>query len=312
MSDTTPTVDVMGERAATAGPGVAESRHVNGAISLLSQDLPFFATFSPADPTSAQSLSAGAHDAVIFEMEHAPWDPAALRHSLQYLLDRRQIVDHGDISPTITPLVRIPANGSEMNQWLAKQALDAGVYGVVWPHVSTVEEGHNAVAACRYPRPSSDPRYEPAGFRGFGPTNAARYWGLSVSEYCDGADTWPLAPDGDVLVVIMCEEYAAVRNLPQILAEVPGIGAVLLGTADLSMDLGHNGRDHPEVEAAVQQVLSDCTAAGVACGIPGVTVDTVVPRLEQGFRMLLPNPPVSQAVAERGKAWLAGRTPAAP
>ena len=49
-------------------------------------------------------------------------------------------------------MVRIPANGVEKAQWHAKQALDIGCYGIVWPHISTVEEAYNAVAACRYPR----------------------------------------------------------------------------------------------------------------------------------------------------------------
>ena len=43
-------------------------------------------------------------------------------------------------------MVRIPPNGGEMNQFLAKQVLDSSVYGVIWPHVSTVEEARNAVA----------------------------------------------------------------------------------------------------------------------------------------------------------------------
>jgi 4-hydroxy-2-oxoheptanedioate aldolase len=45
----------------------------------------------------------------------------------------------------LTPTVRIPANGVEKNQFLAKQALDLGCYGIVWPHISTVEEAYNAV-----------------------------------------------------------------------------------------------------------------------------------------------------------------------
>ena len=56
-----------------------------------------------------------------------------------------------------------------MNQWIAKQVLDSGVYGIVWPHVSTVEEARNAVVACRYPRPKDAPLYEPAGQRGDAP-----------------------------------------------------------------------------------------------------------------------------------------------
>ena len=42
----------------------------------------------------------------------------------------RQIVQRGTIAPRVTPMVRIPANGGENNQWLAKQALDLGAYGI--------------------------------------------------------------------------------------------------------------------------------------------------------------------------------------
>ena len=91
-----------------------------------------------------------------------------------------------------------------------------------WPHVSTVEDARNAVAACRYPRPKSAAHYEPAGQRGDAPAAAARYWGLTQPEYYARADVWPLAPDGEVLVVIMCEEARAIGNLRQILREVPG------------------------------------------------------------------------------------------
>jgi tripartite-type tricarboxylate transporter receptor subunit TctC len=66
-------------------------------------------------------------------------------------------------------MARIPANGVEMNQFLAKQALDLGCYGIMWPHISTVEEAYNAVAACRYARLKDKPLYEPQGIRGDGP-----------------------------------------------------------------------------------------------------------------------------------------------
>jgi 4-hydroxy-2-oxoheptanedioate aldolase len=86
-------------------------------------------------------------------MEHNPWDPNALQDALQYLLNRGQIAKSGSVAPAVTPFVRIPPNGGELNQWLAKQALDRGAYGIVWPHIETVEQAMNAVAACRYPRP---------------------------------------------------------------------------------------------------------------------------------------------------------------
>ena len=148
-----------------------------------------------------------------------------------------------------------------MNQFIAKQVLDIGVYGIVWPHVSTVEEARNAVQACRYPRPREAAYYEPAGKRGDAPRTAARYWGIDQQTYYKRADTWPLNPDGEILVVIMCEEKRAIRNLPQMLKEVPGIGVVLIGEGDLSQDMGYPRQyDHPEVAAAIDEVAGDLQA----------------------------------------------------
>ena len=49
---------------------------------------------------------------------------------------------------------------------------------------------------------------------------------------------WPLVPEGEILVIIMCEDVGAIDNLPRILNEVPGIGVVLIGEGDLSQNLG--------------------------------------------------------------------------
>src|SRR5215813_14020539 len=202
---------------------------LNGAIRALEQSQPAFVTFSASEVGQAQAIGDAPYDGVVFEMEHGPFDTRTLRDCLQYMLNRKQIVSGGTLSPSVTPFVRIPPNGGELNQWVAKQVLDVGVYGVIWPHVSTVEDAHNAVAACRYPRPKSSPNYAPPGQRGDAPTAAARYWGLTQQEYYTRADVWPLAPDGELLVVIMCEEARAIGNLRQMLREVPGIGVVLIG-----------------------------------------------------------------------------------
>jgi 4-hydroxy-2-oxoheptanedioate aldolase len=111
-----------------------------------------------------------------------------------------------------------------MNQWVAKQVLDSGVYGIIWPHISTVDEAYSAVASCRYARPEGAAYYEPKGQRGDAPAAAARYWGLTQQEYYARADVWPLDPKGEILVGIMCEDVVGLKNLPQILKQVPGIG----------------------------------------------------------------------------------------
>jgi 4-hydroxy-2-oxoheptanedioate aldolase len=206
------------------------------------------------------------------------------------------------VAPSVTPFVRIPPNGGEMNHWIAKQVLDIGVYGIVWPHVSTVEDARNAVAACRYPRPASAPRFAPAGQRGDAPRAAARYWGLTQQEYYKRADVWPLAPEGEILVVIMCEEARAIKNLPKMLEEVPGIGVVLIGEGDLSQDLGFPRQyDHPTVAAAIGDILAICKEHGVPCGHPHVDAKNVENLIERGFRWLMPAPVQSFAALELGR-----------
>jgi 4-hydroxy-2-oxoheptanedioate aldolase len=264
---------------------------LNPVIRALEQGQPSFVTFSPPEVGQAQAIADAAYDAVVFEMEHGPYDIRALRDCMQYMLNRRQILTSGTLAPSVAPFVRIPPNGGELNQWIAKQVLDSGVYGVIWPHVSTVEDARNAVVACRYPRPRNAPRYEPPGQRGDAPAAAARYWGLSQQEYYQRADLWPLAPDGELVVVIMCEEARAIDNLRQILREVQGIGVVLIGEGDLSQDLGYPRQyEHPVVAEAIGQILNICKDAGVVCGHPHVDSSNVERLLEMGFRWLMASP----------------------
>lgn len=278
------------------------TEHKNGAIAALAAGRPVFATWSPAGINEASALTRSGYDVAVFEMEHSPLDVGELRIAMQFLLDRGQIVAAPSLTPSVTPFVRIPANGAEHNQWIAKQVLDAGVYGVIWPHVSTVEQARNAVSACRYPRPANAPLAEPAGCRGDAPVAASKYWGLSLAEYYGVADVWPLADHGDVLVVIMIEDMLGVQNLPRILDEVPGIGVVLIGEGDLSQDLGHPRQyEHPEVLAARHRILEVCLDRGVAAGHPHVNITNVEQLLGEGYRFLICAGERTNRVLERGR-----------
>ena len=280
---------------------MADIPRLNGVIRALEAGQPTFTAFSPADVTSALAFSMSDYDGIVFEMEHNPWDIGALRNSLQYMLNRRQIVESGSLAPGVTPMVRIPPNGEEKGQWHAKQALDLGVYGVVWPHVSTVEEAYNAVAACRYPRLKDAPLYEPAGVRGDGPTAAARYWGLTQQEYYAKADVWPLAPDGEIFVIVMMEDTKGIENLPDILKNVPGIGAILIGEGDLSQELGFPRQyEHPAVLEAMAQVVATCKEHNVAVGHPHVNAGNVERVLEEGYTFLMSAPVRSTPGLDKG------------
>ena len=287
---------------------MADIPRLNGAIKALESGKPAFVPFTGGEISNALTISSAPYDGVVFEMEHNPYDIKALRDCLQYMLNRRQIATSGSIAPPVTPFVRIPPNGGENSQWIAKQVLDIGVYGIVWPHVSTVEDARNAVQACRYPRPREAKYYDPPGQRGDAPTSAARYWGVTAQEYYPRADTWPLNPQGEVLVVIMCEEKRAIANLPKMLEQVPGIGVVLIGEGDLSQDLGFPRQyEHPTVASAINDVLSICKQYNVPCGHPHVDAKNVESLIEQGFRWLMPGPVPSFAALEIGRR-VSGRT----
>jgi 4-hydroxy-2-oxoheptanedioate aldolase len=159
------------------------TNRLNGIIRAWEQGKPALTAFAKLDKQTAIEMSDAPYDGIVFEMEHNPYDVSALGDSLQYMLNRKQIAESGSVAPGVTPLARVPANGVEMNQSFAKQVLDRGVYGVITPHVATVEQAWNAVASCRYARPKNAPLYEPKGVRGDGPATAARYWGLSQAEY---------------------------------------------------------------------------------------------------------------------------------
>ena len=270
---------------------MTELPRLNGVIGALEKGLPTFTSFSPADVASAIAFSSSSYDGIVFELEHNPWDTRALRDSLQYMLNRRQIATAGSVAPAVTPMVRIPTNGAEKGQWHAKQALDLGVFGIVWPHISTVDEAYNAVAACRYPRLSTAPIYEPKGIRGDGPTQAMRYWGLDQQEYYAKADVWPLAPDGEILVILMTEDTKGIENLPDILSNVPGIGAILIGEGDLSQELGHPRQyEHPVVLEAMAEVIRVCKEHDVPVGHPHVNAGNAERILGDGYRFLMSAP----------------------
>jgi 4-hydroxy-2-oxoheptanedioate aldolase len=286
---------------------MVEIPRLNGIIKALAQGQPAFTTFTSGDVADAVALSTSNYDGVVFEMEHNAYNPDRLKDCFQYMLNRRQIVESGSLAPKVTPIVRIPPNGVEQNSWVAKQVLDLGSYGIVWPHVGSVEEARSAVSACRYPRPPGAPRFDPAGLRGDAPTTAARYWGLEQQEYYKKADVWPLDPNGEVLVVLMIEEMRAIEALPQILDEVPGIGVILIGEGDLSQELGVPRQyDHPVVRENLTRILETCKSRNIPCGHPHVTADNVERLLDEGFRFLMPSTGRSYAGLEKGRQ-LAGR-----
>jgi 4-hydroxy-2-oxoheptanedioate aldolase len=102
---------------------------------------------------------------------------------LQYFLNRQRLVEQGTLQPDVVPFVHIPPNAREAggNQWVIKQTLDTGVYGLVLPHLNTVEDAQAAVMATRYSQVPGVPDCEPQGQRGWWPRLAPQLLGADTA-----------------------------------------------------------------------------------------------------------------------------------
>ncbi len=226
-------------------------------------------------------------DVVMYDLEHNPFDVEDMRTYMQFLLDPGALTRAGDMSASKTVIARVPAYGRELeyNTWQVKSVLDAGVHGVVFPHIETAEQALTAVRAMRYPQEPGAPDVEPVGIRGSGAAVAARYWGLSVPEYREQSDIWRLDPHGNLIPWFIIENRLAVANVRDIaraLAE-RNVGAVLwAGTGDLSVALH---QDQQALAAAVDAIL----AAGKEFDLPVAMngAADVTRRIEQGARIFM-------------------------
>ena len=278
---------------------MAEVPRLNGIIKALEEGNVAFIS------GDAGAAGTGQFDGAIFEMEHGIYDIAKLQNSLLSMLNPRVIAQRG-VAPVVTPIVRIPPNSGEAN-WIAKQVLDIGVYGIVWPHIDTVQDAYNAVSAMRYAKREGHPLREPFGVRGDSPGSAVRYWGITQDEYYARADVWPLDPNGELMCGLMIESTKAIKNLPQIIDEVPGISVIIVGEGDLSQELGFPRQyDHPEVLEGVHAIRDACLAKNMPVGFWHTTGDNVESLIAEGYRYLMAGPGRSYNVVAKGRA-AAGR-----
>ena len=263
-------------------PSFASAERLNKTIETLAAGQAAFGIFSgDRSLSNARSLSRSELDYILIDMEHGPYDVETLQTFLLGMTNKAEIKATNSLAMNTTPIVRLPTNGREMNQYLVKQVLDMGVFGVMFPMINTREEAENAIASMRFPRAAGETDHGPQGLRGRSPGTAVWYWGTGYSEYLSKADVWPLDPQGELLAVIQIETQEAIGNLEAIVT-TPGVGAIFIGPSDLSADIGLP-RSHPTVEAAIQTILASCIKHNVPCGIT-TSPNDIAERTKQGFR----------------------------
>ena len=258
-----------------------ESGHLNRTIATLEDGKPVFGLFtSDFSLTNARALAGSDLDYIFIDMEHSPFDTETLRAFLLGMTDKARILEKGNVQMDVTPLVRIPMYGRENLQFLVKQVLDVGAFGIVFPFISTRDQAVNAVASMRYPAQRGDAAPDPRGLRGASPGLATWFWG--TADYMQRADVWPLDPAGDLLAVLQIESVEGVENIEDI-AAVPGVGAIFIGPFDLRISYGViEQSDHPDVVAGMKRVLAACKANNIPCGLT-TNADTVEAYLEEGY-----------------------------
>ena len=125
-------------------------------------------------------------------------------------------------------------------------SLDAGVDGVVVPRVETANQAAQVVGRLRHP---------PRGSRGAAARRASRY-GLG--------DVRPVDP----VCLVQIETAVGVARAGAI-ARVHGVDALVVGCADLALDLGEQSLESERFGAAVEEVQRSAADAGIASGIAG-------------------------------------------
>ncbi len=209
-----------------AKPGV----RLNHVIERLEQGQVVIGTFPGVGgslTTARSSLATSGNDFVMFDLQYGLFDVRQVQLMLLGMIDKGGILKNGSLQPSVTPLARIPESTHDSPQFAVKQLLDAGVFGIMFPHIESKEQAEEAVRSMRYPQRNGVSFDEADSKRGM-PRDAIWYWGLSEAEYMQRADVWPINPRGELLAIAQIESSAGIAHLDDILA-VPGIGAILTG-----------------------------------------------------------------------------------
>lgn len=136
---------------AATNASAQDSDHLNRTIETFEKGDPAFGLFTGNfSLANARGLARSGLDYILIDMEHTAWDMEKLQEFLLGMTDKTAIAQQGHIQMRTTPIVRLPANGRNDPEWLVKQILDIGAFGIMFPYVETAEEAERAVKAMRY------------------------------------------------------------------------------------------------------------------------------------------------------------------
>ncbi len=167
------------------------------------------------------------------------------------------------------------SNPTNVNNNIVRQ-LAAGHSNVSMEAVESAQEVRDVIKAMRFAsaggtRPDT------------GLENAAAYWGLSVEQYKQKADVWPLNKNGELLVSVIIESLDGIKNVREIAAE-PGVGQIFAGYGTLG---GVFRGDPAGREAAAASILAACKEFKVPCGFPTNNPAEIEQRMKEGWSVFI-------------------------
>jgi 4-hydroxy-2-oxoheptanedioate aldolase len=286
-------------------------KRVNKAVELLEQGQPIYYTSVEDGDRSFEGGRAMAStwaDYINYDLEHGAFDVTRLQEFMRGLVAGGP-TPSGHHTPAV--IVTLPATGADeaafrANVWQVQQVLTTGIHGILLCHAESPGAVKAFVESTRYP-------FAPeagldVGRRGSGgQAHAAEIWGLSVPEYLECADPWPLNPRGELLLGLKIENIRALENAEKV-AAVRGIAFAEWGPGDMGMSLGfpdaHDPPYPPLMQEARARVLAACQANKLAF-LEMVTPDNVLDQLGAG--VMVGAGREAQAAAEIGRKHT-GRT----
>ncbi len=188
-------------------------------------------------PDVARILAAAGFDFAFIDTEHGGFD-----------LETVQDICRVSNLAGVAPIVRV----ADMQYALVARALDCGAQGVIFPRVESPELLAQAVKWTRFP---------PEGVRGYG------LGGTQLDYQACDFDEAIAHMNANTLVVLQIETVLAF-NIREELLSIPGIDAVLIGPADLSISAGVPGDfKNPRVIEMIAAIRDSCVRHGIAPGI---------------------------------------------
>jgi 2-keto-3-deoxy-L-rhamnonate aldolase RhmA len=135
------------------------------------------------------------------------------------------------------------------------RSLEAGAAGILAPHVNSARDARAVVEAARF---------RPIGSRAMaGASPPLGYGAMSADEASQTLDA-------RTIIIAMIESLEAVANADEI-CRIEGVDLLLVGTGDLSDEMGVHGQsDHPKITAVYEQLVGVCRRHGRWLGVAGI------------------------------------------